>query len=144
MHRAIAQFPAKPVLSPDTSSSVEDTGESPLLQSLPDTSQLTAKSTQSTLSDTDFPTRKPTANGCACPASELLLQISSRIRSANEFYRALLARICTATRNLANPQGSHELEARQSVQILRVPFPKAAGDPFARVDSSSYKLKLHP
>ena len=29
-----------------------------------------------------------------------------------------------STRDLADPQGSHELEARQPVQVLRVPFPK--------------------
>src|SRR6185503_3566857 len=28
------------------------------------------------------------------------------------------------SRNLADPQGSHELEARQPAQVLRVPFPE--------------------
>src|SRR5688572_24850653 len=29
-----------------------------------------------------------------------------------------------STRDLADPQGSHELEARQPAEILRVPFPQ--------------------
>ena len=40
-----------------------------------------------------------------------------------------LTRLCwrefeRPARDLADPQGSHELEARQPVQVLRVPFPE--------------------
>src|SRR4030095_1442567 len=46
------------------------------------------------------------------------------LKAQMSFTRLCWREFVRPTRNLANPQGSHELEARQSVQILRVPFPE--------------------
>src|SRR4029450_7255541 len=53
------------------------------------------------------------------------LEVTMRLLKAQmRFTRLGRAEFERPARDLADPQGSHELEARQPIQVLRVPFPE--------------------